>query len=243
MIPLYNKPNVDQSDPEYPLGAIKDNTGTNNGTPVNKLVYNDMHQFFEQLISQSLTTPNNLPDNETNGYQLMEALLKYIRTRFASATESGVTEIATQAEVDGGSDTFRYITPATLNATPIVMQVHGGVLLTTKVINIGDWNMDADNEVTITHGVTDYKKIRSIKAIIRNDADTVFTDLQPIVSTSGIAVGGCISDIGATTFKLRRFSAADITALGWGSLNSLYDLTTYDSTSFNRGWVTIVYET
>ena len=34
----------------------------------------------------------------------------------AATVSVGVTEIATQAEVDAGTDTFRYVTPATLNS-------------------------------------------------------------------------------------------------------------------------------
>ena len=66
--------NIDLSNPDYISGRIKDNTGGNNGTPVNERVYGDMHQTFAKLIQLAGITYNNLPDNETNGYQLIDAI-------------------------------------------------------------------------------------------------------------------------------------------------------------------------
>lgn len=81
MIPLSDKPNVESPSAEYPFGNIKDNTGTNNGTPVNKLVYADFHQFFEKMMAVAGITANGLPDSETNGFQLFEALLGAMKTQ------------------------------------------------------------------------------------------------------------------------------------------------------------------
>jgi hypothetical protein len=78
MIPLKLKPNVYAPDVNYSFGDIKDDTGVNDGTPVNRLVYADMHQFLESIMSQGGITGNNLPDNDTNGYQLIAALLATI---------------------------------------------------------------------------------------------------------------------------------------------------------------------
>jgi hypothetical protein len=67
--------NVDNSDPSnYPDGRIKNNTGTGNGTPVNETVYGDIHQMIAKLMRLNAITENGLPDNETNGFQIIEAL-------------------------------------------------------------------------------------------------------------------------------------------------------------------------
>lgn len=78
MIPLIDKPNVDAADSDYPYGNIRNNPGNRTGTPVNKLVYADMHQFFERMMAISGITPNGLPDNAYTGFQLFEALLKVL---------------------------------------------------------------------------------------------------------------------------------------------------------------------
>lgn len=75
MIPLKNNPNVDNSDPgNYPDGRVKDNTGSGNGTPVNRSVYGDLHSNISKLMRLYGIIPNELPDNETNGFQLIQAL-------------------------------------------------------------------------------------------------------------------------------------------------------------------------
>jgi len=72
---LNSNPNVDNSDlVNYPDGRIKNNTGGSNGTPVNERVKGDTHQFFQKLMRLYGIVPNGLPDNEGNGFQLIDAL-------------------------------------------------------------------------------------------------------------------------------------------------------------------------
>jgi hypothetical protein len=91
MILLKDKPDVTPVGGTYPYGAIKDDTGINDGTPVNKEVYDDFHQFFERMFDKSGLTANGLPDNNTDGFQLFEALeklstdLKYRGTQYINA--------------------------------------------------------------------------------------------------------------------------------------------------------------
>lgn len=67
--------NVDNSDlANYPDGRIKNNTGTGNGTPVNEIVYGDVHQTRMKLMRLYGIEANGLPDNETNGFQEIESL-------------------------------------------------------------------------------------------------------------------------------------------------------------------------
>lgn len=75
MIPLNLNPNVDNSDlVNYPDGRIRDNDGTNNGTGVNRSVYGDLHSNISKLMRLYGIIPSNLPDNETNGFQIIESL-------------------------------------------------------------------------------------------------------------------------------------------------------------------------
>lgn len=68
-------PNVDNSDlVNFPNGRIKDNTGAGDGTAVSERTKGDMHQFFEKVMRLYGITSNELPDNETNGFQLVDAV-------------------------------------------------------------------------------------------------------------------------------------------------------------------------
>ena len=74
MIRLVNKPDIEAPSASYPFGSIQDDAAGIDGTPLNRLVHSDQHQFFEKLIEDGEVTANNLPDNSLNGYQLNEVL-------------------------------------------------------------------------------------------------------------------------------------------------------------------------
>lgn len=68
------QPNIDNSDLiKYPNGRIKDNDGSGNGTAVNEQTKGDIHEFFDKAMRLYAIPHNGLPDNETNGYQTIEA--------------------------------------------------------------------------------------------------------------------------------------------------------------------------
>ena len=81
MIRLVNKPDIEAPSIDYPFGSIQDDSAGIDGTPLNRLVHSDQHQFFEKLIEDGEVTANNLPDNSLNGYQLNEALDNVIAFR------------------------------------------------------------------------------------------------------------------------------------------------------------------
>lgn len=73
---LNTNPNVDNSDlVNYPDGRIKNNTGSGNGTAVNERTKGDIHQAIAKMMRLYNILPNNLPDNETNGFQIVEAIV------------------------------------------------------------------------------------------------------------------------------------------------------------------------
>lgn len=66
--------NINNADPaNYPNARIKDNTGLGDGTPVDEAVYGDIHEFFAKMMRLYGISYNGVPDNETTGYQLIEA--------------------------------------------------------------------------------------------------------------------------------------------------------------------------
>ena len=83
---LGNYPNIEAPDSDYPDGNIKDKDISLPGTPVNKLVYADIHQTFAKWLRLADITPNGLPDNEYNGFQYIEAM-KYLFGRFSKYYE------------------------------------------------------------------------------------------------------------------------------------------------------------
>ena len=105
------------------------------------------------------------------------------------------------------------------------------VLLHTKIIEIGDWNMDATITVAVVHGIADFKKIRTVTVMIRNNTDSIY---HPFIITDNsgadLHIGGWINFVNSTTVSLDRITGG------------LFDTTSYNSTSYNRGWITIVYE-
>lgn len=70
------KTNVQPADSDYPYGKIKDDSGVGDGTPVNELVYGDMHQFFARMFAKSGLVYNNLPDSDYSDFQFFEAAQK-----------------------------------------------------------------------------------------------------------------------------------------------------------------------
>lgn len=291
MIKLEDKQNVEAPSATYPYGNIKDNTGSNNGTPLNAMVHADFHQFFANMFAiaegQGWVTSNGLLENDDNGFQYQQAL--NIVSRLANKTLMSVlaesiignnlavpvsTSIpyALMGALNSGSAiSFGYIyfngtvyrcnglsygvvvnelqfnvtsenvLTITDSATPGLFQYGDLVFvaaysnatqnpnaLITKVVNIGDWDMSTAtgvDTVDVLHGVSDFTKIRSVFALIRNDANTRMDPLQT----------GCISPDQAV-FNI------DSNSIGLGrTIGNLFDNTSYDATSYNRGWLTIQY--
>lgn len=75
---LLLKQNVNPQNSEYPYGQVRDNDGSNNGTPVNEEVYGDFHQFFAKMFAESGLTYNNVPDNAYDGFQYYDAMVAII---------------------------------------------------------------------------------------------------------------------------------------------------------------------
>ena len=105
----------------------------------------------------------------------------------------------------------------------------GAHTMKCKVIDIGDWDMDTDATKNVAHGLsTDYKKIRSVRAIIRNDTDVTYYPLDS--AGAGGSVAGGIVNIDGTNIQLIR------------ETGGIFDGVGFTSTSYNRGWVFIWYE-
>ena len=95
--------NIDKSDlANYPNARIRNNSGSNDGTPISESVYGDLHETAAKTMREANMTYNDLPDNVSNGYQLFEAN-KRIATKndyVGSATIQGVDTIYFDTPLD-----------------------------------------------------------------------------------------------------------------------------------------------
>lgn len=88
-IGIENFPQINPADADYLSGDIKDQPS---GTPINRLTNGDIQQFFRKLLRLANITPNGTRDNESNGFQTIEALYaagKPYREYVAQLTQSG----------------------------------------------------------------------------------------------------------------------------------------------------------
>lgn len=126
-------------------------------------------------------------------------------------------------EPDASGDCNLYITGKNSGANGKAF-ING---LASKTIQIGDWNMTAGSK-GVAHGLgANFKKIRNISCIIRNDTDSLYYNLMQ--NNAGVSQGS-IDTVDSSNITLRRTSSGT------------FDNTGFDSTSYNRGWVTIWYE-
>jgi len=105
-----------------------------------------------------------------------------------------------------------------------------GVTRVFVEIEIGDWDMDTTASVNVSHvlSLTEWKTIRQIDVIIRNDGDTGYYPLRK--GYDGVTGNGFVNVIGSTNITLNRVTGGD------------FDNVNFDSTSYNRGWITFWYK-
>ncbi len=100
-----------------------------------------------------------------------------------------------------------------------------------KVLEIGDWDMDATAEVDVAHGLT-YANIRSITGILRADSDVspahahMIPDHDETTGRTEIH----FHEVNATNVHIHRHNSSEFNGAD------------YDETSYNRGWLVIWYE-
>ena len=93
--------NIDPATPDYPNGRTRDKAGAIAGTTINEVLTGDAAQFFQKLIIDASITPNGNPDNVSNGYQLITALLKKISaSNLRASNETVVTSPITSSAGD-----------------------------------------------------------------------------------------------------------------------------------------------
>jgi len=128
--------------------------------------------------------------------------------------------------VDGSIDAIHLSSTALDGAVKNNGNTASFTQIRTSIIIIGDWDMDSTSSLNVAHGLTG-ANIRTVNCTIIPD----FTDFKhPLDSSdsSGVSEGSLVWD--GTNIALSRTTGGK------------FDNTTYDQTSFNRGWITITYE-
>jgi hypothetical protein len=95
-------------------------------------------------------------------------------------------------------------------------------------LEIGDWNMDTTTGVNVAHSLsaTEWKTVRNINVMVRDDADTGHFNIN---GGTGSGDGTATPSIGSTNVSMAR------------ETGGFFDSVNFDSTSYNRGWITFWY--
>ena len=95
-------------------------------------------------------------------------------------------------------------------------------------IEIGDWDMDVNNAINVTHGLTatEWQTVRGVSVSIRDNGNTSHYDY--VSYTDNVNIGNQIQ-VSPTTVFLRR------------AIGGAFDNTNFNSTSYNRGFITFTY--
>lgn len=131
---------------------------------------------------------------------------------------------------DNATDGFQYFLALlkNINKNPSsgVVETNAQKTVKTKVLEIGDWNMNTTQTKQVPHGLT-FSKIRSFSAVIRRDGTGELHDLR--IHSINFGLSGYIN-ITDTNIVLNR--EAD------GAFNN----NAYEAIPYNRGFITILYE-
>ena len=95
--------------------------------------------------------------------------------------------------------------------------------------NIGDWNMDTSDSVSVT-GISNWENVRGMSAVIFTDSAT--TGVSPVllhqVDSSSVAQGGYQNEFGSVVLYRKT--------------GGVFDSTSYNSTPYNRGILTVYHD-
>jgi hypothetical protein len=199
-IKLEDKPNALVPSPAYQYGDIQDEStpGANDGTPINRLVYADLHQFFAALAAKGNITLNGLPDNNTNGFQYLEALWSFMHVN--------VSKDIIRAVRDGYTINDLII----LHGCEITDNIPGSSTITGGAIYYNDNIYIVGGGSVVTAGA---------ETLVFKISPTPNTFLYPIIYLDGDASGSGIANYNASTVKrfhewTLRNNAGDVTVIG-----------------------------
>lgn len=170
----------------YPYGDIKDDTGSNDGTPVNRQVYADFHQFFAKLLDLAGVVANGLPDNLTNGFQYSVALVALINNII----------VAGGYVISGTVDITGLLTTGNVSVTGLLNAHAGADMALTNISNLASpLTVDqATNKFYVDQADTTLQTHITSEASTRGAADiTLQTEITALQTGAWAAVSGFAS--------------------------------------------------
>ncbi|HOW83280.1 MAG TPA: hypothetical protein PK573_12020 [Spirochaetota bacterium] len=198
----------------YSFGKLKDNPGDDTGSAVTEKWANDLMYAFYAFINKYGTVSDT--DESESASDFVDAV---------EAAFSDLAVLLTGAQTVAGVKTFSSTIVGSINS--IKETGSAGATYRKKEIPIGDWNMDSTDYVDVAHGLTN-SKIRSITACVRTDDEGSPEPLnRGKNATDTTPQGFCI--VVYTNIRLFRLTGGH------------FDSTSYNATSFNRGYITIEY--
>lgn len=194
-------------------GAFTVNTGTGAKTQAFQLDASQNATFAGKVLASGDTAAG---DDAAMGYTATEGL---ILTGQGSSNDVTIKNDADQNVMTVPTGTLNAVFEGTITVDSLVQPK-------VKIVDIGDWNMDTTGSVNIAHGLTT-ANIRCISVLIRNDTGTYALPIDWTDSTTDNLSG--YWELNGSNVVLTRFTSGT------------FDDVTYNSTSFNRGWITIHY--
>lgn len=193
---------INNSDPSnYPNGRIKDNVGAG-GTPINEFVYGDFHEMKDKLMRLYGIVHNNLPDNETNGYQFIEALVALASKNdftLPLSLSNGVLTLPVKLGRLLNNESFVLLSSSTFNNS--ITSITGILDNVTKNVTVIG-NVKPGEYVKFINTSTNVIIVRDVNSI---NIDSVNSDLGYLKSANGTETnGGSISNKAVTPLSFAQ---------------------------------------
>lgn len=189
--------NIDNSNPTaYPDGQIRDNDGSDNGTPVARVTMSDQFEFFAKLMRLGGIEFNNTYDNEVNGYQFINALKAF------AVKNDYIYPINSVTVTPGSGSPFQAITIATNIG---ILQQNEFLIAIASVDFAGETKM-------IQQGVPAViKNVASVEAFKANEYLILTSTISGIVITR-LATAGSLSAMGLDSGFLKAANTSEAIA-------------------------------
>jgi hypothetical protein len=209
--------------------TVTANIGGTSTVTEGAIFYNN--EIYNVEANASISSPaNTLVWNIVDSYEASDSTLQWSDGNIRDLHMDSKFVLSNAVSGSGIAD----YNAATVRPIYSTYRTAGGVefqlpKLREKVLLIGDWDMDTDATKILPHGIADYTKIRTVFASIINDLSTTVSPLANFDVASWVA-DGQVLNIDTTNVNLVRRTGG------------FYDGGGFNSTSFNRGFVTIQYE-
>lgn len=200
-----------------PLGIAINNATNNAVTDVLKISHQTSGSPALGIgVGMHFETETSAANNEIG------SIIQSVSTNVGSGTEAFDLVFKNMSGGSAAAEKMRIKSDGNIDVVGGIDAGLNGKYLKTKVLSIGDWNMDSTGSVTVAHGLSDITKIVSVTGMIIRDDSTLTFVIDSDASS--------ISNVTTTVVTLTR------TAAGF------FDSVNFDATGFNRGWITIEYE-